>query len=122
MKKLEELNKWKRYDVKVEFKELKAKNNVKDYQMIIYFNNEIVYATRKKAFSVITKTYEKPIGLIRLIFKNTEEKPSTKKILQWNEDARRKFDNWSKNFRMCRTIQDIVYEERINFQEKALNE
>lgn len=123
MKSLKELNKWKKYDVKVEFKELKAKNNVKDYQMIIYFNNEVVYATRKKTFSVVTKKEQKPISLINLLLgKGTNQETNTKKILQWDDKARKRFDNWSKNFRICRTIQETAFEERLKFQRRALNE
>lgn len=119
MKKLEELNKWKKYDVKVEFKQLKGK----DYQMIVYFDNEVVYATRKNTFTVVTKTEGKCVGLVSYILgKQTKEELMSKNVLQWDNKARKRFDNWSKNFRICRKIQDTAQAERIAFQEKALNE
>ena len=119
MKKLEELNKWKKYDVKVEFKKLRGK----DYQMIVYFDNEVVYATRKNTFTIVTKTEEKCVGLVSYILgKQTKEEPKSKNVLQWDGKARKRFDNWSKNFRICRKIQDTAQAERIAFQEKVLNE
>ena len=119
MKRLEELNKWKKYDVKVEFRRLKGD----DFQMIVYFDGEVVYATRKKTFTIANVTEEKWVSLISLLLnRKPKGEPKTKSILQWDDKARKRFDNWCKNFRICRKIQDTALKEKIAFQEKAFND
>lgn len=122
MKDLKELNRWKKYNVKVLFKELKKKGNKRDFQMLVFFNDELVYATRSNSFSFVEETREKPLGMIAFFKGKRTPDTYVKRYLQWDEKAKKRFDNWTTNFRICRDIQNTYYEKKKQFEELIFNE
>lgn len=122
MKDLKELNRWKKYNVKVRFKELKKKGNKRDFQMLVFFNDELVYATRSNSFNFVEETREKPLGMIAFFKGKRTPDTYVKRYLQWDEKAKKRFDNWTTNFRICRDIQNTYYEKKKQFEELIFSE
>ena len=123
-KKLEELNKWKKYDIKVTFRELKPKNGESFYQMLLYFDNDLVYTTRKNAFKLEQYKVQKLKSIKKRLFdwRNFDDWYEEEyEILRWNQDEYKKFSNWCKNFRICTKILQAVHEKKETMFKRKLN-
>lgn len=123
-KKIEELNRWKKYDIKVTFQEIKPKRGKSFYQMLVFFNDDLVYATKKGTFSVVTKREQKLKSIKKYWFdwKNFDDWNTIEyEVLQWDAKARQRFINWCKHFRICVKIQEEVTRAKIDFQKQVLS-
>lgn len=122
MKKIEGLARFKKYDVKVMFRELKTKNKTPDYQMLIFLDDELAYATSRKSFTIAERDIGRKLTLKDLMFwKNIERTPNMELYLKWDERAHNKYYQWCKGLRMCGKIQEIAFAEKVKFQKNVLN-
>lgn len=123
-KKLEELNKWKKYDVKVLFRELKPKKGEVDYQMLLYFNDDLVYTTRKNSFKLVKYKVQKLKSIKKLLF-NWKDFDDFYEVeyedLRWQQEEFKKFNKWCSNFRMCTKIMEAVQKEKERLFRRKLN-
>lgn len=123
-KQLKELNKWKKYDVKVTFRELKPIKGEHDIQMLLYFDNDLVYTTKKKSFVLETykirrfKSFKERLRDWKHFYDWDEEEYE---VLKWNREEFAKFSKWCSNFRMCTDILESVKDEKEKIFKKRLN-
>ena len=92
MMKINNLNRWKNYDIKITFKE----NNENDIQMLIFLNEKLAYKTKRNSF--IQKKYI--VGKIE--FNKFIPKYITKETtrLSWdNKREKKRFIEFCKKFK-----------------------
>lgn len=123
LKKIEGLARFKKYDVQVEFKRLKDnKDKTPEYQMLIYFDDELVYATKRGSFTVEKQNYGEKITWKHFMFwKNIERNPRIELYLKWDINAHDRYYRWCKNLKMCGKVQEVAFEEKKRFQREVLN-
>ena len=63
IQKIEGLARFKNYDVKVVFEDIEDSKNKKYYRMSIFFNDNLVYITKKNAFKIDTRNLGEKIQL-----------------------------------------------------------
>ena len=123
-KDLKELNKWKKYNIKVTFREIKPKNGKPNYQMLLYFDNDLVYTTRKNAFKLEKYKERKLKSIKKRLFdwKDFDDWYEDEyEILKWEQKDYEKFSNWCRNFKMCTKILQTVQEEKQKTFKRKLN-
>lgn len=124
IKDFKELNKFKNYNVKVVFRELKSKKGEVDYQMLLYFDKDLVYTTKKGSFKLITMETRKLKSIKKYWFdwKNFDDWITEEyEVLCWEEKALKRFSNWTKCFRICTKINKAVSEEKEKQFKRKLN-
>ena len=123
-KDLKELNKWKKYNIKVTFREIKPKNGKLNYQMLLYFDNDLVYTTRKNAFKLETHKERRLKSIKKRLFdwKDFDDWYEDEyEVLNWEQKDYEKFSNWCRNFKMCTKILQTVQEEKQKTFKRKLN-
>lgn len=123
-KQLKELNKWKKYNIKVTFKELKPIKGKSDIQMLLYFDNDLVYTTRKNTFTLTTYKTKKLKSFKKrfLDWKDWNDWYEEEyEILSWDKEEFAKFNKWCSNFRICTQILESVKEQKEKDFKKRLN-
>lgn len=114
MKSIKDMNKWKNYKIRYEFKNTEGKE--KDIQMLLYMNNELVYASKKNCFK------KKDIKTTKLKLNKwylPYYVPIEKSILIWSNDKEHnRFINFCKRFKYktCFNLQDELIIKRCNYE------
>ena len=113
-----EVNTWKRHNIQVRLVEgegefenvvnkenFKELNNLKQVRMIITFDNEIVYESKKGCFGIKEFSY-KLLKRKGILFKTVNY---TFDVLTWNDEKEYElFIKWANHFRDCQRIQELV--------------
>lgn len=114
MKSIKDMNKWKNYKIRYEFKNTEKLE--KDIQMLCYMDDELVYASKKNSFK------KKTIKIYGLKLNNwylPHYEPIEKEILVWaNDKEHSRFINFCKKFRLktCIRLQDELKIEQCNYK------
>lgn len=112
---IEEMNKWKDYDIRYEFKNAGGKQT--DVQMLCFMDDKLAYASKKNCFKRRTiKTHELKTG--KWMIPHYEE--VFKDVLIWsNRREHERFLNFCKRFKFttCMNLQDELKIKQCNYKD-----
>ena len=122
IQKIEGLARFKNYDVKVVFEDVEDSKNKTYYRMSIFFNDNLVYITKRNAFKIDTRNLGEKIQLKHFMFwKNIERNPTIDKYLKWDSKEFSRYYNWRRNIKISSKIEKAVQEEKRKFEKSILN-
>lgn len=124
IKEFKGLERLKKYDIRVEFKntddienlQCNSKEALANLQMLIFFNDELVYATKKKSFYV-KEVNDYKIKLNKYYLPKYH--PIKYNRIKLEEKRYKSFIGWCTNLRQCVYLQELVTDKLIELSNEC---